>query len=725
MVRLTFINSPLMKLSRLISVVLLLFISMQVKSQLIDSVSVDVYISPSNECTRTAFFTTYSSTNIVDWFWDFGDGNTGTGNNPNHGYENNGTYYVSLVATNSNAQQDTFYTNVKISGITIMNNIVVSDSILSCDSVCDAFVWINPTSPFGLRYDWSDGLSQTNNSRSNLCSGVYSVSTIETTGNSCESKVDINIGCCFSVEANTKPSSCGVCDGRIIAEPLGGVYPHKYIWSNGDTSKLIENLCPGLYSVTVIDGYSCQKIIDSIVFGGVSNCFDTIQGQVFIDDNGNCIMDGSEQVIPNLRIELNPGGAAYTDVMGNYSFIVSTGNYDVSTSLPYVFQSIDCPASGQYNIQFNSLGQKSDTNDFAIKLISYQDFSSSIYCGIARPGFTQNISFTISNDGSVKSDGLVAFTLDNFAEFISSTNNTPSPDSIDVNSNTIFWSFDSLSFLETQTFTFIVSLDPPPFLQIGDTLFNSLTIISPSGDTVVTNNISDCTNIVTGAYDPNDKAVTPSGEGPEGNITQKDTMMYYRIRFQNTGNDTAFTVIIRDTLDANLDWSSFKKGTSSHSYTVHFEEDDILVFTFNNILLPDSNVNEPASHGHVTFYMEHNGILPLGAEIENRAAIYFDFNPPIITNTVVNKIYKPVGVEELSSLNVNLYPNPTENQIIVDAGQENIKRLTVNDISGKQLVDVQSINTQKHQLNLGLDAGIYLVQVYTAKGVVTKKMVVR
>jgi hypothetical protein len=55
------------------------------------------------------------------------------------------------------------------------------------------------------------------------------------------------------------------------------------------------------------------------------------------------------------------------------------------------------------------------------------------------------------------------------------------------------------------------------------------------------------------AIDPNDKIATPAGAGHD---IPKDTTLDYMIRFQNTGNDTAFHVIIRDTLSSLLDPTS-------------------------------------------------------------------------------------------------------------------------------------------------------------------------
>jgi len=142
-----------------------------------------------------------------------------------------------------------------------------------------------------------------------------------------------------------------------------------------------------------------------------------------------------------------------------------------------------------------------------------------------------------------------------------------------------------------------------------------------------------------GSFDPNDKQGFPSGVGSEHNIRPGQAIDYL-IRFQNTGTDTAFTVVIRDTLSAFLDPVSFRAGASSHPYTWSLSGQGVINFTFNNIMLPDSNVNEPLSHGFVQFNIAPYFDVPLGSVIENNAAIYFDFNEPVITNTTWHTIQK-------------------------------------------------------------------------------------
>ena len=138
---------------------------------------------------------------------------------------------------------------------------------------------------------------------------------------------------------------------------------------------------------------------------------------------------------------------------------------------------------------------------------------------------------------------------------------------------------------------------------------------------------------LTCAYDPNDKQVFPNGYY-EPHYILDGTELEYLVRFQNTGNDTATTVIVSDTLDANLDMSTFQLMANSHSVnTVIYNETGIVDFIFNNIMLPDSTTNEPESHGLISYTIKPIEGLEPETVLNNTAYIYFDNNPPIVTNT--------------------------------------------------------------------------------------------
>jgi len=85
-----------------------------------------------------------------------------------------------------------------------------------------------------------------------------------------------------------------------------------------------------------------------------------------------------------------------------------------------------------------------------------------------------------------------------------------------------------------------------------------------------------------------------------------------------------------------LDKTTFTLLSYSHEPFVQLYTNGVLKFNFPNIHLPDSNTNEPASHGYVQFKIKAKDSLTLGNAIENTANIYFDFNAPVITNTTSN-----------------------------------------------------------------------------------------
>ncbi len=169
----------------------------------------------------------------------------------------------------------------------------------------------------------------------------------------------------------------------------------------------------------------------------------------------------------------------------------------------------------------------------------------------------------------------------------------------------------------------------------------------------------------TGAFDPNDKMGFPSGFGAE-NYIYRGQDIEYLVRFQNTGTDTAFNVVIRDKLSEFLDITSVRPGASSHPYDFGISAEGELIFTFENIMLPDSNINEAASHGFVKFKISQNLTLPLETKIYNSAAIYFDFNAPVITNETLHTIGESIFTVSIdpvltSENQVTVYPNPFSN----------------------------------------------------------------
>jgi uncharacterized repeat protein (TIGR01451 family) len=222
--------------------------------------------------------------------------------------------------------------------------------------------------------------------------------------------------------------------------------------------------------------------------------------------------------------------------------------------------------------------------------------------------------------------------------------------------------------------------------------------------------------VVTGAFDPNDKTGYPTGQTDQKYI-QPNQQLQYMIRFQNTGTDTAFTVVIRDTLDTDLNIFTVTSGVSSHQYDFRMYGPRVLEWTFNNINLPDSSTNQEGSNGFVTFHVDQVPNLAPATEITNDADIYFDFNDPITTNTTMHRIYEGfvsvLNVEELTQNGKSLlvYPNPTSNSITIKGEKNMNQAFSIFDQMGREVFK-SKLNGISTEVNLSsLSKGIYTLKI--------------
>ncbi|MGB3801805.1 MAG: T9SS type A sorting domain-containing protein, partial [Lewinella sp.] len=261
------------------------------------------------------------------------------------------------------------------------------------------------------------------------------------------------------------------------------------------------------------------------------------------------------------------------------------------------------------------------------------------------------------------------------------------------------------------------------------------------------------------AIDPNDKRSWPSRpEETNSNYTQLDEEITYTIRFQNTGNDTAFTVFLEDQLSDSLDRASFRTVAYSHEPRVNITETGMLEVVYQDILLPDSTTNEPASHGFFTFAIKAKEGLADFTEITNRAGIYFDFNLPVITNTTNNTLVETLdedqdgylffeecndtdaainpgaeeipgngidencdGLDTLTSLPtfatriVEVAPNPTGGVVGIRLAEDVAVRYTIVDVQGRRVGSGQFTGSTTLDMSR-LSAGVYVVRLEDSRG---------
>lgn len=270
--------------------------------------------------------------------------------------------------------------------------------------------------------------------------------------------------------------------------------------------------------------------------------------------------------------------------------------------------------------------------------------------------------------------------------------------------------------------TYTIYFDVPGPTPAGTPLNFSATVTPTAAtDFDLTNNTRTYLSEVRNSWDPNDKLV----DKPEMVSPSVHDEFTYTIRFQNMGNDDAYNIVIKDTLDADLDLGTFLMLEHSHNVSVSIDPvTRIATFTFPNINLPAASINEPASHGSVTYRIKENAGLAVGTEITNTAYIYFDFNPPIITNTTYN-INKTVNVEQVVADDLVAYPIPASDYLVVSSKQDQpISSIKLIDVTGKTVLNITNVGGV-YTLDLqGIASGAYNLAIESQGAVVNKKIMI-
>ena len=449
-----------------------------------------------------------------------------------------------------------------------------------------------------------------------------------------------------------------------------------------------------------------------------------ITGYVYQDLNSNCLKDSNESGLAGKIIKAMPGNYyAVTDVNGDYSLFVDTGFTYTVSCIPSQYWNQSCPASsGTYNVNISSLAPNSYGNNFADTLTAYcSDLKLSIGTNFFRRCLNNNINICYSNSGTVMAaNAVVTVSFDSLIIPLSS-----SIPWVQAGNNYIF-NIDTIQPGQWGSFYITDSVSCAAVIGLqSECVWAAIHSDTAECDTA-NNTAHDCHYII-GSCDPNGKEVAAqdninNGYLQQENITASDTLTYL-IRFQNTGSDTAFTVVVRDTLSPYLDASTVESGAASHPYTFRIYGQGILEWTFNNTLLTDSISNELASHGFIKFSVRQiSGNLP-GTIIKNNAAIWFDYNQPVTTDTTINIIPLAIGVNNTSAnySTVIVYPNPFTTQTILKIySSQNIENaeLKIIDIYGREIKTLSGINSSETKIERGnLASGIYFYKLFNSNAV--------
>lgn len=452
---------------------------------------------------------------------------------------------------------------------------------------------------------------------------------------------------------------------------------------------------------------------------GNPNCY---SGYLFCDANNNGIMDAGELPLGNAPVTLtatppnninsvivytdSTGYFTYCGPLANANFVLATVNQNYLAYLGYTanFGVVTIPANQTGNLPINCGGGAGNACANLWTTVTpwigyYQNSTAYIKLnwGNYGPSSSGNYTLTFSFPAGVTVN--------------TASINTPG---YTLAGNTITWNLTNAwnGYSMNDVITFNV---PGGILNGANHYFTST--ITPTGniqDCNLQNNNGSLLQIVGNSYDPNDKNVQRPNFYENNLLYANDEIevgtqdvLTYTIRFQNTGNAPAQNIVVVDTLDAQLDWSTLEVIYRSHNLQVVNMGNGIMHFEFNDIWLPDSSSNEPESQGEFIYQIQENINNSIGSEITNTAHIFFDWNPAIVTNTTYNVNIATEGVDELSQ-RIKVYPNPASN--LLNVATKEAFEYEILDLNGRSIQKGTDGSTGQISLE-NISVGTYVLRL--------------
>ncbi|MBK8338874.1 MAG: T9SS type A sorting domain-containing protein [Flavobacteriales bacterium] len=530
----------------------------------------------------------------------------------------------------------------------------------------------------------------------------------------------------WNAEVSNLQGACGTIGGSVDVMPLGAFSAVHTLYLNGQFvatemaspgwAYSFTDLLAGDYTLDVTFNDTQCSMMQSFTIPDLGAGCASISGTSWYDLDVDCVQDMGEVGIPYSLLAVEPGGYyAITHGDGSYSLTLPAGNYTLDQTDPTLVP--NCPATLPAPFTISSTPVVQDLASGSTEVL---DLSVDMSDGFARPGFDYGLHAYVSNPTpQVSGPVTVTCTFDAALTYLSAT---PVPTS--VSGNTITWDLPAYgSFGSTVCH---VVFNVPVGTPLGTVLYNNFSVSNTLTESTLANNTDEVQRTVTGSYDPNVKEVrTSSGESNTQYIIGTDEWLQYTIHFQNTGTDTAFTVVVTDTLPAGLDLSTFEQGATSHPFTVDFLADRLVRWTFTDILLPDSTTNEALSHGLTSFRIRLVPPVVPNMVITNNADIFFDFNPPIRTPEAVVVTEMTTDISTTTTADaLRIVPNPAHDRITV-LGTYQAARIRILAMDGRIVLEQPLMSGNASVDISALAAGSYLVEVADDDGRVGAQRLVK
>ncbi|MBK8950944.1 MAG: T9SS type A sorting domain-containing protein [Flavobacteriales bacterium] len=483
--------------------------------------------------------------------------------------------------------------------------------------------------------------------------------------------------------------------GLTHAQPTGGFLTTDGLW-------LCGTILSGPSSIPNFHGPGDGYVMK------LTHNYDLVRGQAFVDLDSDGMMGPSEdplvhhlfRIAGTDRMDLSGSGGSFElSVLQPGGCLTEPAPFAHFTAVPASHASFfttfgEVDSSAVFAVQPDGV-----VNDLHVELIPIGPF---------RPGFWSQYAVHCMNTGTTALQATLVLHPDQHLDFVGSS---PAPD---VVTDSLIWDLGNIDPLEQRMFwvTFEVATSAP----VGSQALSELIAYPILGDALPTDNQDTGPVVYTSSCDPNLVRVDRAVVGPDeiGGPLELE----YTIEFQNTGNDTAFTVLIENPWPTNCRISTFQFVAASHPVSITMDGNQHRTwFRFDHILLPDSTTDEGASHGFVRYRIKPEDDLVLGDVMTNQAGIFFDYNSVVMTNTATTIVGTNTGVPASALPPCSVHPNPTTGHVTVSVGQRDPEALVrVLDALGRPVLNAPMPDLQLDLVLSKLPPGSYHVIRMTGRG---------
>lgn len=497
---------------------------------------------------------------------------------------------------------------------------------------------------------------------------------------------------------------------------LSSTSTSEYIFSNVGL-QILEQEDGKILLAGHFNSYKNNKTYPIIRIYG--NDFNLYKGNVKLDQNIN----GCDTTDPNfygLKFTVNNQNVIsnyYTNSIGAFKYHLENGINEITPVLnnPNYFTitpetlTLNIPTVNNPQIQDYCVTPVGNHSDLEIAIVPINNAVS---------GFTTRYRIVYKNKGNQALSGNFSLNYnDNKMNFFSESY---------LASNSSFgtrtWNYTNLQPFESREILVIFNLNSPtdnPSLNAGDVLTFTAATAQSFVDETPNDNTFTLNQPVVNSYDPNDKICL---DGSVVGLDKVGEYVYYRIRFENTGNYKATNINVLDVLDTNkFDINTLIPVNGSHLFTTKITEGNKVEFYFENINL---DFQDATNDGYLVYKIKTKSNLVAGDTFGGNANIYFDYNYPITTN-IYTTVIQALSAQDFEIENYfDLYPIPVDSTLNISKKSSiKITSIEIYNIYGQVIQAIPNARDLTSIDVLNLAVGTYFIKINSELGSANAKFI--